>query len=284
MRINRGKAIRKHLRFFRIVYGLESPYHVILDGNFIFNAVKYKLDIADRLKVQLQVPGGDAVRMYITKSSLKELRAVPEGKGASSVAWATKMCEVIDDTDCIQKENDSPASRLIEYLWRVHRNWVKGPTTTSVSSASAAGGESSNEKYSSMRRFIVATQDQGLRIALAKIPGVPLVYLNNVAFVMETPSDVSRFFNKALENSKVAAVTDMESALLESVARKRKRDGDAVDSNVVGIAAPAPVEETPAEKKQRVKHRAKAANPLASRVATKGSVNQKKAKANKYKK
>jgi rRNA-processing protein FCF1 len=296
MRINRGKAIRKHLRFYRIVYGLESPYHVILDGNFIFAALKYKIDIADRLKVQLQVPGGDAVRLYITKSSLEELRAVPGGKGANSVAWASKMCEVLDDTNCKQVENDAPSSRLIEYLWRVHRAWVKGPPKSKLSQASGAeGAKKTDDNDLATRRFIVATQDQGLRRALATIPGVPLVYLNNVALVVETPSDVSRSFNAALENSKISAVTDVESALLESVAKKRRRDGgDVAGSNIVGVGGAAATDSGPPstaaskedhiDKKQRVKHRAKAANPLSSREPTKGSSNQKKSKAAKYKK
>jgi rRNA-processing protein FCF1 len=295
MRINRGKAIRKHLRFFRIVYGLESPYHVILDGNFIFAALKYKIDIADRLKVQLQVPGGDAVRLYITKSSLEELRAVPGGKGANSVAWATKMCEVLDDTNCQQAENDAPSSRLIEYLWRAHRAWVRGPPKSKLSQDSGAGGAKKSEDSDlATRRFVVATQDQGLRRALATIPGVPLVYLNNVALVVEAPSEVSRSFNAALENSKISAVTDVESALLESVAKKRRRDGsDAVDSNIVGVGGAKDIDSNPSgaaskeghiDKKQRVKHRPKAANPLSAREPTKGSSNQKKAKAAKYKK
>ena len=46
------------------------------------------------------------------------------------------------------------------------------------------------------KRYFVATQDQELRRALAFIPGVPLVYLNKVTLVFETPSQSSLNFNK----------------------------------------------------------------------------------------
>lgn len=85
MRLSRAKQMRKHLRFYRIVYGIAPPYavsrpivwvwtqsgmmsrhnfdthvptllrstalkQVLLDGNFIHMALKVKMDILDRLK------------------------------------------------------------------------------------------------------------------------------------------------------------------------------------------------------------------------------------------
>jgi rRNA-processing protein FCF1 len=191
MRINRGKAIRKYLRFYRIVYGLESPYHAILDGNFIYYALKFKVDIQDRLRVQLQVTGGEMVRLFITKSSLAELRAVPEGKTANAIAFATRFCEVLDDDDCGTVKDSTAAARLTELLWRAHRGWINGPQSVKHK---GAGG--SNTGPAPTHGFFVASQDVGLRRALAAIPGTPLVYLNNVAFVMEPPSEASKTFNK----------------------------------------------------------------------------------------
>jgi len=288
MRINRGKAIRKYLRFYRIVYGLESPYNAILDGNFIYYALKYKVDIQDRLKVQLQVQGGERVRLFITKSSLAELRAVPEGKTANAIAFATRFCEVLDDDECGAEKDNTAAARLTEFLWRAHRSWTRGPPSSG--DATKGKGSAAGTQAVPAHGFSVATQDQGLRRALAAIPGVPLFYLNNVAFVMEPPSAASKTFNAALESSKVSAVSDSETALLASMKRKRKRDGE--DSgggeNVVGgpsaeEAAAAAAAANP-QKVQRIKHRAKEANPMASRRPTQGSNNQKKAKAGKFKK
>lgn len=46
------------------------------------------------------------------------------------------------------------------------------------------------------KRYFVATQDQELRRTLAYIPGIPLIYLNKVTLVFETPSQSSLNFNK----------------------------------------------------------------------------------------
>lgn len=53
------------------------------------------------------------------------------------------------------------------------------------------------------KRYFVATQDQELRRALAYIPGVPLIYLNKVTLVFETPSQSSLNFNKNVRNTGV---------------------------------------------------------------------------------
>lgn len=44
------------------------------------------------------------------------------------------------------------------------------------------------------KHFMVATQDKKLRHALAKVPGVPLLYMNNVILILEPPSEASRQF------------------------------------------------------------------------------------------
>lgn len=299
MRINRGKAIRKYLRFYRIVYGLESPYHAILDGNFIYYALKFKVDIQDRLRVQLQVTGGEMVRLFITKSSLAELKAVPEGKAANAIAFATRFCEVLDDDDCGTEKDSTAAARLTEFLWRAHRGWINGPQSATHKGAGGSNtkaGGAAGPGPAPTHGFFVASQDVGLRRALAAIPGTPLVYLNNVAFVMEAPSDASKTFNKALEGSKVSALADSETALLDSMKRKRKRDGGGggdgeSGGHIVGtVGASAGAEEEKEEeggtqaKQQRTKHRAKSANPLASKRPTPGSAKQKKAKAGKFRK
>lgn len=39
---------------------------------------------------------------------------------------------------------------------------------------------------------MVATQDKDLRLFLASIPGIPLIYLNKVTVVLEPPSQASK--------------------------------------------------------------------------------------------
>jgi len=42
MRVTRAKFYRKYLRFYRIVYNIVAPYNVLIDGNFVFAAIKNK--------------------------------------------------------------------------------------------------------------------------------------------------------------------------------------------------------------------------------------------------
>ena len=54
MRFHRSKLTRKYLKFYRIVFGLNSPYDILLDGNFIFSSIKYKIELKDTLSKLLQ--------------------------------------------------------------------------------------------------------------------------------------------------------------------------------------------------------------------------------------
>jgi hypothetical protein len=48
------------------------------------------------------------------------------------------------------------------------------------------------------KRFFVATQDQELRRILSHTPGVPLIYLNKVTLVLESPSRSSLEYNQSV--------------------------------------------------------------------------------------
>ncbi len=114
MRVLRAKFVRRCLRFYKIIFGINPPYHVriisllskwtmtnslpelqiILDGNFIHTGLKYKVDIEHRLCGLLQVQN---VVLYILKSSLDELRQVGQ-KAEAALNWALNCCTLIDDT------------------------------------------------------------------------------------------------------------------------------------------------------------------------------------------
>jgi rRNA-processing protein FCF1 len=85
---------------------------VILDGNFIFTAIKYKLDIRDRLEKLLQ---GGEIKVFILKSALKELKSVGE-KAKSATDFANTYCEIIDD-DTVSGE--LPSDRLKAYIGKI---------------------------------------------------------------------------------------------------------------------------------------------------------------------
>ena len=80
MRVNRSKFIRKYLRFFQIVFGIEPKYNIILDGNFIFAALKVKIDILERLRRLLQ---DNDIRLFVLKSVVDELKKVGDAAKSS---------------------------------------------------------------------------------------------------------------------------------------------------------------------------------------------------------
>lgn len=80
-----------------------------MDGNFIFNAIKFKLDIRDRLEKLLQ---GGAVKLYVLTSVLKELELVGT-KAKSAKDFATVYCELIDDDSV---KGDAPSERMSNFI------------------------------------------------------------------------------------------------------------------------------------------------------------------------
>jgi rRNA-processing protein FCF1 len=110
MRFHRSKLVRKYLRFYRIVYGIEPPYDIILDGNFIYAALNHHTDIRDRLYSLLQET---KVRLHVTRSVINELTELGP-KSSSSLEFATKFCSIIEDKS--SKQMDTTAQYLLDYL------------------------------------------------------------------------------------------------------------------------------------------------------------------------
>lgn len=77
-----------------------------MDGNFIYQALKFKLDIVERLKKLMQ---GEEVKIFVQKSTLEELKAVGL-KAKTSLDFAEKFCLLVDDSNI---HGESPSSRLI---------------------------------------------------------------------------------------------------------------------------------------------------------------------------
>ncbi len=271
MKINRSKAIRKFLRFYKLVFGLKAPYFVILDGTFLFEAMKYKIDVLDRVKNTLQ---GEEVKLFVTESALTELRKVG-AKAKAALEYAEKCCEVIND-DKFLTFGEGASDKLSAMIKTIQDEWVKDP------------------QHKGYRRYFVATQDKTLRKCLSGIAGTPLFYLNNVSFVMEPPSKASKEFNRDVEDAK-SALNTTETSIVEKLisggsnTKKRKRNNviGQEDESVKGRSKSNGEQATAHNKdngaqSERVKHKAKAANPLSNRKAEDGSSKQKKKKKAKY--
>lgn len=78
---------------------------IILDGNFIFAALKVKLDIQERLEKLLQ---GECVKIYILQSVINELTTAGK-RTAAALEYAVKFCTVLDDSMYI---GETPCEKL----------------------------------------------------------------------------------------------------------------------------------------------------------------------------
>jgi U3 small nucleolar RNA-associated protein 23 len=212
MRVGRAKLVRKYLRFYRIVFGLVPPFRIILDGNFLYAAFKYKLDIRERLARLLQ---GEEIKLYLLQSSLDEFEQV--GKATAECSeFARSFCTIIDDS---KFKGESLSDRLIDFISK----------------------ESTIKEKNVLKRYFVATQDSDLKSLLAAVGGIPLIYLNKVIFVLEPPSKASREYNRDVENAK-AELTGNEKDVVGQV------DSSTGSSNITAAVAQP---EKPKERKKR---------------------------------
>ena len=101
-----------------------------MDGNFIFIAIKLKIDIRDRLTKLLQ---GGEIKLYVLKSILKEFELVGKpmnikimnlnfnkivycilgSKAINAKEFAEKFCEILDDSKI---SGETSSERLTSFL------------------------------------------------------------------------------------------------------------------------------------------------------------------------
>lgn len=155
MRVRRQKNHRRVLRFFRMAFGVQDPYHVLVDGTFISTALEHKIHIKEQLPKLL---GGRSTTM-VTGCVLAELRKLgSRALGAAIIAKGYYRVKCGHD--------DKPISASACCLEQIGKR---------------------NE-----RKFLVATQDQELAKALRQVPGVPVIRLNGQVPHIEEPSAASR--------------------------------------------------------------------------------------------
>ena len=49
MRIKRSKSYKKHIKFYRTIFGFQEPFQVLVDGNFFQYCAKVKFDPKEML-------------------------------------------------------------------------------------------------------------------------------------------------------------------------------------------------------------------------------------------
>jgi len=181
MRITRNKHNRRIMRFFRISFGVKEPYHVLIDGTFITHALNNKIHIREQLP---KIFDGRATPM-VTQCVLAELRSLgPRAVGAVMIAKGYYRIKCGHDTPV-------PASECM----------------------------SQQIGLTNERNFLVATQDVKLIKSLRKVPGVPLLRLQNQVPQLEDPSKASRS-SASTEEAKKMAPAEWEKPQLPELKQK----------------------------------------------------------------
>ncbi|KAF9109669.1 hypothetical protein BGX27_007361 [Mortierella sp. AM989] len=178
MRLKRHKDYKRYMNMYCQTFHFRKPYQVIVDSDFILAALDQRLDLRTMIPSVLC----DASKQMVTPCTMANLKA--RGEDASGAFLASKRFEkrrckhqeAVDEAICI--------SQIIS--------------------------------TSNPHNYVVATQSKKLRVNLAKVPGVPLLYINRANMILEPPSETSLLACKKIESDKTHA-SDKELNTLKAV-------------------------------------------------------------------
>jgi U3 small nucleolar RNA-associated protein 23 len=162
---------------------------ILLDGNFLATAERIKLEWR-RLLPKLFEVGAELCHLHITECVLAELKAV----GLEKAGAALEAAATVPVLKCRHKHghtDDMDAGACIRAL--------------------VGAGNSG--------KWLVATQDGGLRNDLRRVPGTPLLLISTNVLVLEPPSTASKDLAHKSEASKVELRPE-EAAAVRAAARE----------------------------------------------------------------
>ena len=148
----KNKWFKKTINFYRYVFKFESPFKVIIDGNFVAIALKKKFDLKEALSKALD----ENVHIVIPSCVFRELQSIED-----KIPGITQIISQYKIEEC--KHNTmEPVNCIRSYIGK--RN---------------------------MDKYFVATQDKFLRSMLRKIPGVPLIFFDQNMILIDKLSGAS---------------------------------------------------------------------------------------------
>ena len=159
----KDKWIKKTLNFYRFIFKFDSPYKIIIDGNFAAMALNKKFEMKTSLEKLLD----EKIILIIPSCIFKEVQSIE-----SKIPGLLKLLSQYKIEQC--KHSPMSATNCI-------RDYI---------------GKKNNSKY------FVATQDNFLRVQLRKVPGVPLIFFEQNMLLMDKPSRISIEASERRENLK----------------------------------------------------------------------------------
>ena len=159
----KDKWIKKTLNFYKFIFKFDSPYKVIIDGNFAAIALNKKFELKSSLEKLLD----EKIILIIPSCIFKEVQSLE-----NKIPGLVRLLSQYKIEQC--KHNFmNPTNCIRDYI-----------------------GKKNNLKY------FVATQDNFLRVQLRKIPGVPLIFFEQNMLLMDKPSRISIEASERRENLK----------------------------------------------------------------------------------
>lgn len=230
MRGKRSKVYRKLMLQYQLNFSFRTPYQVLVDSAIIQEASSTKMKLGERLSTTLH----GEIKPMITQCCIRHLynaSPCPEKDAWIAVAKAAERRR------CGHHELEEPLS--------------EEECIMSVVDPKGSGGNKN--------RYVVATQDEGLRRRLRGTVGVPLVYVRRSVMILEPMARATEAVREEEAKAKVRAGLVGRRGVLAGVGEKRKREGE--DDGQEGADAKKIV-----EKKRKVKG-PKGPNPLSAKKA-----------------
>lgn len=182
MKITRHKKLQRFLSFYKNNFNFRPPYQIILDGTFCQSALSYKVNLQEQMPKYFDCE----VKMCTTTCVVTETE-----KLGPLLYGAMLIVKQYPVRKCGHEDNPISGSKCIK----------------------------DTIKNGNPNHYIIATQDQELADLARSVPGVPLLYLNFNAIIMEKPSQMSSATAVDAAN-KTSTPTDYQLNIIKSLKKE----------------------------------------------------------------
>jgi len=232
MRGKRAKQYRKLMEQYSQTFGFREPYQVIVDAGMIKDTCRFKMELNPALERTVR----GKVKPMITQCEIRKLYAQAKEPGMSE---AIEVAKTLERRRCGHHPDEYPE-----------------PLPTDECLISIVDPKSSG---ANKHRYVVASQDEGVRQLLRTVKGTPQIYVNRSVMILEPMPPESAQLRSKEEIQKLRA------GLAQRNQNKRKREEGDDDEDKEAKAEKAGKQAAPQAKKSKKNHSkgVKGANPLA---------------------
>ncbi|CDK26393.1 unnamed protein product [Kuraishia capsulata CBS 1993] len=216
MKQKRAKAYRKQMQAYQHTFKFMLPIQCLADSELVLHCEKTAFELTKGIARTIQ----SDPKMMITQCCIQHL-------------YDSRNQPAIEIAKTMEKRRCNHRETLSSY--------------ECIKSIVDVKGENKH-------RYLVATQDEKLRKALRRVPGVPLIYMNRSVMIMEPLSPASMKVQQRIENGKLTGgLNSKHAGVIETEKPKAIASGDKVEANAEG---------TETEKPKKRKRGPKEPNPL----------------------